>query len=239
MAAITQVEAESRVGVFPTGLTHVAYAAYRAVAGADALPGSRRGEPAAEALRALASAPGVALRGTYDTSGYRSDAQLLVWLAADVPDLLQDALAAFRRTAMGRALEPFWAAIGTHRPSSRRSAANAPAYFRGEGARRYLCVQPLAYTVEWYELEPHVRRGMVAADDRLAREHPEVRVNTVSAFGLGDYEWLQAYESEQLVDIVELQRQLRATEARHYVRTDRPIITGVRKPLAQILESLP
>jgi peroxiredoxin len=238
MAAVAQVEVETRFGVFPPGLTHVAYASYRATSSATKLPRERRAQDASEALRVLASAHGVALRGTYDTSGYRGDAHLLVWLAAAAPDLLQDGLAAFGRTAVGSTLEPFWTAIGVHSPSE-RTGTTAPAYYRGEGARRYLCVHPLAYSVDWYLLEPHLRRRMISDDHRLAREHPEVRTNTVSAFGMGDHEWLLAYESDQLVKIVELQRHLRSAALRRYVQADLPMITGVRKPLAQILEALP
>jgi len=238
MAAVGQVEAETRLGVFPPGLTHVAYASYRAASSAMLLPREHRPALASDALRVLASARGVALRGTYDTSGYRSDAHVLVWLAAAAPDLLQDALAAFGRTAVGATLEPFWTAIGVHRPSE-RTTTSTPAYFRGESARRYVCVHPLAYSVDWYLLEPHLRRRLIADDQRLAREHPEVRTNAVSAFGMGDHEWLLAHESDQLVKIVELQRHLRSAAMRRYVRSELPIITGVRKPFAQILDALP
>ena len=43
-----------------------------------------------------------------------------------------------------------------------------------------------------------------------AREYEDVRANTVAAFGLGDYEWLLAFEADELHRIVDCIRHLRA-----------------------------
>ena len=42
------------------------------------------------------------------------------------------------------------------------------------------------------------------------REFPEVVGNTTSAFGLGDWEWILAFESPKLDSIVDVIRLLRA-----------------------------
>ena len=47
----------------------------------------------------------VTIRGTYDVSGLRADADLMVWWHSASPDALQDAYGLFRRTALGRAGE--------------------------------------------------------------------------------------------------------------------------------------
>ena len=52
--------------------------------------------------------------------------------------------------------------------------------------------------------------------------------NTVSSFALGDYEWLLAFEANDLLRIVDLMRDLRATEARRHVREETPFFTGPR-----------
>ncbi len=53
-----------------------------------------------------------------------------------------------------------------------------------------------------------------------------MRANTVSAFALGDYEWVLAFEADELHRIVDLMRDLRATEARRHVREEVPFFTG-------------
>ena len=63
--------------------------------------------------------------------------------------------------------------------------------------------------------------------------------NTVSAFALGDYEWLLAFEADELVPIVDLMRHLRAAEARRHTRAELPFLTGRRRPLAEAVADLP
>ena len=223
---------------FPAGLACAAYGVFHAGDVPAQLPRDERRALAVEAEAALTSIQGVAVRGTYDTTGYRPDADLMVWLAGPDPDAVQDALAALRRTSLGLALRPFWSAIGIHREAE-FNKTHQPAFFAGEPARRYLCVYPFVRTPEWYLLAPEQRRDMLAEHGQMGRDYPDVRANTVSAFGLGDYEWLLAFEAEELVRILDLIRHLRGSEARRYTKTELPFITGVRKPLGEILDAWP
>jgi len=235
MTMISPHEQADAGASFPAGLTYAAYAAFRVP---HALPADDRAALAAEAESALTSVDDVAVRGTYATSGYRADADLLVWLAGPSADALQDTLAALRRTALGRALMPFWSSIGVHREAE-FSKSHVPAFFAGEPARRYVCVYPFVRTHDWYLLAPERRRDLLIEHGRMGRDYADVRANTVSAFGLGDYEWLLAFEADDLVRIVDLIRHLRAAEARAYTSTELPFITGVRRPLGQIVAALP
>ena len=72
-----------------------------------------------------------------------------------------------------------------------------------------------------------------------ARTFPDVRANTVSAFALGDYEWLLAFEADDLPPIVDLMRHLRAAEARRHTRHELPFVTGRRRSLADAVAELP
>ncbi len=72
-----------------------------------------------------------------------------------------------------------------------------------------------------------------------ARTFPDVRANTVSAFALGDYEWILAFEADELHRIVDLMRELRAGQARRHVREEVPFFTGPRLPLADLVTTLP
>ena len=87
-------------------------------------------------------------------------------------------------------------------------------------------------SLEWYLLDPIRRRDLLVEHGRMGRGYPDVRANTVSAFGLGDYEWLLAFEADDLGRIVDLIRHLRGAEARLYTKEELPFITGRRRPLA-------
>ena len=218
----------------------LAYALYAAFAGASGdrrLPDAERAEAAAAAEAALGSTDAT-VRGVYTVSGYRADADLMLWLVGPTADGLQDALLAFRRTALGPALDPFWSAIGVHREAE-FAKDHTPAFFRGEPPRGYLCVYPFVRSYEWYLLPPEERSQMLAEHGRMARDYPEVRANTVSAFALGDYEWLLAFEADDLPPIVDLMRHLRAAEARRHTREELPFLTGRRRPLAEAVAALP
>jgi chlorite dismutase len=180
----------------------------------------------------------VALRGTYDTTGYRADADLLVWLAAPAPEALQDALSEFRRTPLGSALVPVWSAFGVHGQSDLGNRG-APAYFRGEAARRYVCVCSINHTSDWHALPAVDRRRLQADGDRAYKHHAQVIASAVGAFGLGDSESILAIESHELAGIVDLMRDVGAADNRRYISGPLSFFTGVRKPLAEIVEALP
>jgi hypothetical protein len=72
-------------------------------------PGPRAGVThEVERLLDELAANGVAVRGTYDVSGLRADADVMVWWHAPSADALQQAYGMFRRTALGRHLAPVW-----------------------------------------------------------------------------------------------------------------------------------
>ena len=47
---------------------------------------------------------------------------------------------------------------------------------------------------------------MLAEHGQMARGYPDVRANTVASFALGDYEWILAFEADELHRIVDLMR---------------------------------
>ena len=179
----------------------------------------------------------VVVRGTYDVSGLRADADLLVWWHSSTPEALQEAYTRLRRTALGRHLEPVWSQMALHRPAE-FNRSHIPAFLADEEPRRYVCVYPFVRSYEWYLLPDEERRDMLVEHGRAARAFPDVRANTVSAFALGDYEWVLAFEADELHRIVDLMRELRATQARRHVREELPFYTGTRHPLAEIVAAL-
>jgi chlorite dismutase len=99
-------------------------------------------------------------------------------------------------------------------------------------------VYPFVRSYEWYLLPDQERRGMLASHGRKGGEFPQVLSNTVASFALGDYEWILALESDELVDLVDLMRHLRQTDARRHVREEVPFFTGRRIELDELDEVL-
>jgi hydrogen peroxide-dependent heme synthase len=177
-------------------------------------------------------------RGIYSTVGLRADADLVFWWVASSAEGLQNIHADLRKTELGRVLEQREIFVGLVRPAE-FAKDHLPAFAQGRPPLRYLCVYPFVRTPEWYLLEP-TRRGEMLRDHGIAgRAFPDVAANTTSAFGLGDYEWILAFEADGLDRIVDLIRHLRATEARLYTKLETPFFTGVRKPLEDALSDLP
>jgi chlorite dismutase len=191
-----------------------------------------------EELVAKLQAADVVVRGVYDLSGLRADADLMVWWHAEEVEQLQDAYHRLRRTAFGRRLDPVWSQVALHRPAE-FNKSHIPAFLAGEEARDYICVYPFVRSYEWYLLEESERRAMLAEHGQMAREYKDVRANTVASFALGDYEWLLAFEADELHRIVDLMRHLRGSTARRHVREEVPFYTGRRRTPTELLTALP
>jgi chlorite dismutase len=180
----------------------------------------------------------VVIRGSYELSGLRADADLMVWWHAPSSELLQDAYGTLRRTGLGRYLAPVWSQLALHRPAE-FNKSHLPSFLAGEPARRYVCVYPFVRSYEWYLLPDEERRELLAEHGRMARGYPDVRANTVASFALGDYEWMLAFEADELHRIVDLMRDLRASRARRHVREEVPFYTGRRRSFTELVSALP
>ena len=71
----------------------------------------------------------------------------------------------------------------------------------------------------------------------MARDYPDVRANTVRRFALGDYEWMLAFEADELHRIVDLMRHLRGSETRRHVREEVPFYTGRRRTPTELVSA--
>jgi peroxiredoxin len=181
----------------------------------------------------------VVVRGLYDVAGLRADADFMIWTHAERVEPLQATYADFRRTTtLGRACTPVWSSVALHRPAE-FNKSHIPAFLAGEDAGNYICVYPFVRSYEWYLLPDEERRRMLAEHGMAAREYKDVRANTVPAFALGDYEWILAFEAPELDRIVDLMRELRATDARRHTREETPFFTGPRVPVEQLVNALP
>lgn len=214
-------------------IRYTGFAVYRRTADLDG-PADKATAELTELTAALAERD-VVIRGFYDVSALRSDADLLIWWHAATADELQEASRAFRRTTVGRSLTGTWSAMGLHRPAE-FNKGHVPAFLAGMDARNWVTVYPFVRSFEWYLLPDAERRGMLVEHGMMGREYDQVLSNTVAAFALGDYEWLLALEADELHDTVDLMRHLRASGARMHVREETPFFSGRRIDEAGVVE---
>ncbi|MGH3493671.1 MAG: hydrogen peroxide-dependent heme synthase [Sciscionella sp.] len=201
--------------------------------------GEHRERVAAEVADYLESLPGkgVIVRGVYDVAGLRADADYMIWWHAERIEELQAAYTGFRRTTLGRACSPVWSQTALHRPAE-FNKSHIPAFLADETPRKYVAVYPFVRSYEWYLLPDAERRSLLAEHGKMAREYPDVRANTVASFALGDYEWILAFEADDLDRIVDLMRHLRGSETRRHVRLEIPFYTGTRVAPGELVTAL-
>ena len=175
-----------------------------------------------DAAAADLSELGVTLRGVYDVSGMREAADLMVWVHGPSFEALQSALRRLRRTALLSGTDLACSFFGVHREAE-FAKDHSPAFARG---------------FEWYTMDAKERGKMLRDHGILGRDFPEVLANTVASFALGDWEWIIALEAPEVIDLVDMMRHLRYTEARHHVREEVPFYTGRRISALEALEVL-
>lgn len=200
------------------------------------VPAPNDGGSLAGAVEALGES-GVTLRGIYDVSGLRADADLMLWLTGDDAQKLQSALRALRRTLPLSPLVPRWNALGVHRDAE-FTRDHSPSFMRGLPPKQWVSVYPFVRSLDWYILPEAERRAMLGEHGLKGRDYPQIQPNTVAAFALGDYEWILALEADDPIDLVDMMRHLRATEARRHVREEVPFFTGRLITLDELEEVL-
>jgi chlorite dismutase len=179
----------------------------------------------------------VQVRGLYTTTGFTAQADLVMWLVSNSADHIQDMLTALRKTNLGSRLGIVDMFLGLVRPAE-FAKDHLPAFVKGEEPKKYFTVYPFVRTPDWYLLEPDVRGKLLREHGEAGREFSDVLANTISAFGLGDYEWILAFEADSPDRLVELIRRLRATDARRYTKLETPFYSGIRKNLLGVINDL-
>jgi chlorite dismutase len=216
-------------------IRYTMWTVFRRTGRPDGDPG-RLAEDALADIEKAADGEDLVIRGWYDVAALRADADLMVWWHAPKIEVLQDAYHALRRSSLGTVLESRWSQAALHRPAE-FNKGHVPAFMSGEDPRSYVCVYPFVRSYEWYLLPDEDRRRMLAEHGMMARTFADVRANTVASFALGDYEWMLAFEADELYRIVDLMRELRGAEARRHTREEIPFFTGRRRELATIVGS--
>ena len=202
------------------------------------LPSRQREADAADFANAIDHVPAVRTF-TYSMIGLQAGTDLLVWRLAPELDALEEAAAALLRTGLGSWMsvrESFLGLIGSSqyvvRPTSQEQSL-----FEGERSR-YLVVYPFTKSSDWYLLGKEVRQKVMNEHMRVGHQYPQIRQLLAYSFGIDDQDFVVAYETDDLPAFGALVRELRGTESRRSTVSDTPILTGVHRPIGEILALL-
>lgn len=176
---------------------------------------------------------------TYSLTGLKAGVDLLVWRLAPTLEDLEAAAACALRTGMGRWMTVRESFLGLIRESQYVSKPTSQEQSLFEGERsRYLIVYPFTKATEWYLTSKEVRQGSMNEHMKVGRGFPTVRQLLAYSFGLDDMDFLVAYETDDLPAFSRLVHELRATEGRRSTVRDTPILTGVHRPIRDIVQLL-
>jgi len=176
------------------------------------------------------------LQHAYSTIGLRAEGDLLLWRMSDTLEAIEGTAADLLAAGIGRWLTPAVSMIGLTRPSQyvKRPTTQEQSLFAGERSR-YLVVYPFVKSTDWYLTPADERSQIMRGHMKVGHAYPQVRQLLAYSFGLDDQEFIVAYETDDLVAFQDLVRELRETESRRSTVRDTPIITGIHRPLGEIL----
>lgn len=163
----------------------------------------------------------------YLSMGLRHDTDFFLWTIAKDLAPHQAFLADLLKTGLGHYLRLNYTFIAMTRPSQ-YNPGHIPAFEAGEIPRKYLFLYPFVKSREWYLLPFEERRRMMRGHMGVGELYPMVRLNTTYSFGLGDQDFVLAFETDQPAAFEDLVQRLRETEASRYTVRDTPFILGQR-----------
>jgi len=192
-----------------------------------------------EFCRAIDRAANRLTQHAYSTIGLRAEGDVLLWRMAEQIEDIEQTAAEILRSGLGRWLTPRISMVGLTRPSRyvRRPTAQEQSLFTGDRSR-YLVVYPFSKSAEWYLTAAEERQRVMSGHMKVGHKYPQVRQLLAYSFGLDDQEFIVAYETDDLIAFQDLVRDLRETESRRATTQDTPIITGVHRPLGEIVAML-
>lgn len=190
-----------------------------------------------EILEKLSETP-VEIRGWYDLSAYRSDADLLFWGLAEQADQLQSAYHLIANSHLGAYLVPVFSVMSTYLPME-FNKHHLPACISGKAPRNYLSLYTFSRALDWYSRDRDERQQLLAEHSIHAKDYLDVQVSTLCSMGISDLEWAVSMEHDQLQRIIKMLRRERECADRNHVSKEGPCYTGKRLELSEWIELQP
>ena len=161
----------------------------------------------------------------YLSIGLRHDTDFFLWAVSKDMSAFQPLTAGILKTGFGHYLKLSYSFVAMTRPSQ-YNPGHIPAFEMGEKARKYLFLYPFVKSREWYLLPFEKRREIMRGHMATGEMYPMVRLNTTYSFGLGDQDFVLAFETDEPAAFEDLVQKLRESEASRYTVRDTPFILG-------------
>ncbi len=195
-------------------------------------------EKAVQAFREVMAKPVSDLRiRPYLTLGFRAEVDFLLWAISEELENVQTFVKSLYQTEFGKYLSLIYSFVALKKPSP-YALPHQQAFEKEDPAKKFLFVYPFVKSREWYLLPFEKRKAMMDEHFRIGHQFPSVRLNTTYAFGLGDQDFVLAFEADRPVDFENLVQRLRETEGSRYTVRDTPMIVGTAQTLDGLIEEL-
>lgn len=177
---------------------------------------------------------------TYSTIGLRHDCEFLILTISPSLENIQVFASKIYSTILGKYVEPVNTFLSLTRKSTYSNQVKL-GFERdddGDAPLKYLVVYPFIKSREWYLLPLETRKQMMDEHIKVGRKYPDIRLNTTYSFGIGDQDFMLAFETDDLSSFQDLIMELRETQVSRYVLKDLPMIPCVSKKMDEIIKSL-
>lgn len=174
---------------------------------------------------------------TYSTIGMRKESDFMLWSISDSVEKIQVLSSKVYTTVLGKYIDTSEVYLSASRPSI-YSNKITPSFMEDDKPLKYNIVYPFVKSREWYLLPFGKRSEMMKEHINVGKKFPQIRLNTSYSFGMGDQDFMLAFETDNLMDFQDLIMNLRETQVNRYVVRDTPMIVCVYKKIFDIIKSL-
>jgi chlorite dismutase len=174
---------------------------------------------------------------TYSTIGMRKESDFMLWSISDSVEKIQVLSSKVYTTVLGKYIDTSEVYLSASRPSI-YSNKITPSFMEDDKPLKYNIVYPFVKSREWYLLPFTKRSEMMKEHINVGKKFPQIRLNTSYSFGMGDQDFMLAFETDNLMDFQDLIMKLRETQVNRYVVRDTPMIVCVYKKIFDIIKSL-
>ncbi|HEY6534665.1 MAG TPA: chlorite dismutase family protein [Candidatus Nitrosocosmicus sp.] len=195
-------------------------------------------ESATEFLELLKAANTKMRVKTYSTIGLRHDSEFMIWTISSSLENIQIFTSKIYSTILGKYIEPSNTFLSLTKKSIYSNQTKAGFEREDEPSLKYLIVYPFIKSRDWYLLPIDTRKQMMDEHIRVGKKYPDIRRNTTYSFGIGDQDFMLAFETDDLSRFQNLIMDLRETQLSKYILKDLPMIPCTLKNMDEIVKSL-
>lgn len=174
----------------------------------------------------------------YSTIGIRSDADFLIWIADKSLEKIQNVFSKIYKTPLGKYISTSHVYVSATRPSIYSKEPKGHGWMANDEQKKFVIVYPFIKTREWYLLPPEQRQEMMDEHIEVGRKYPQILLNTTYSFGIGDQDFMLAFETDDLGAFQNLIMDLRKTKVSKYVTVDTPMIVCIKKDVLSMVQGL-